>query len=479
MTVDLSQIPGALYLPRMNWETIRAWVEKHVKESDRPQAWADIVDQWLGLLNEALGNQYQTANGDQVILFAPAGYEHVESMLDQAETGLAAIAYALGSMASENRLGKLPVLLLADVDTYTRYTWPYYPEGQYTRSAGVCIREGYVHIALYASAPHSVERTMIHEITHACLAHLTLPLWLEEGATQLAEEAGLANWARFQLDAETAKGMRDYWHENELSNFWWGKGFFLTDDAQMPSYQLAQVLFHLLLSDHRRQLPDFVRHAHAADAGDSSAREHLGKSVGDLAAQFLGPGSWEPVPPDVETYCGRAHLYLTRSQYGQAIADLDEALRLDPARSDAFSNRGFARQKTGDYAAARSDFERAIELDDKHFDAHNNLAWLLATCPDDDFRDGPRALVHAKQACELTGFGTWYCAGTLAAAYAELGDFEEARTWARETVQQAPDDEREACKQRLKLYREGKPYRDVQNADVRPTATKTTNRMEL
>ena len=117
MTVDLSQIPGALYLPRMNWETIRAWVEKHVPESDRPQAWADIVDQWLGLLNEALGNQYQTANGDQVILFAPAGYEHVESMLDQAETGLAAIAYALGSMASENRLGKLPVLLLADVDT--------------------------------------------------------------------------------------------------------------------------------------------------------------------------------------------------------------------------------------------------------------------------------------------------------------------------------------------------------------------------
>jgi tetratricopeptide (TPR) repeat protein len=320
---------------------------------------------------------------------------------------------------------------------------------------------------------------MIHEITHACLAHLTLPLWLEEGATQLAEEAGLANWARFQLDAETAKGMRDYWHENELSNFWWGKGFFLTDDAQMPSYQLAQVLFHLLLSDHRRQLPDFVRHAHAADAGDSSAREHLGKSVGDLAAQFLGSGSWEPVPPDVETYCGRAHLYLTRSQYGQAIADLDEALRLDPARSDAFSNRGFARQKTGDYAAARSDFERAIELDDKNFDAHNNLAWLLATCPDDNLRDGPRALTHAKRACELTGYGTWYCAGTLAAAYAEVGDFEEARTWARETVQQAPDDEREACKQRLKLYREGKPYRDVQNADVRPTATKTTNRMEL
>ena len=56
----------------------------------------------------------------------------------------------------------------------------------------------------------------------------------------------------------------------------------------------------------------------------------------------------------------------------------------------------------------------------------NNLAWLLATCPDAHLRDGVQAVQYAERACELTHSGVTILVGTLAAAYAEAGRFEEA-----------------------------------------------------
>ncbi len=153
---------------------------------------------------------------------------------------------------------------------------------------------------------------------------------------------------------------------------------------------------------------------------------------------------------------------MTRKLFDKALADFDEAIRLDPEFAGAYTGHGIAHAKLGDYAAAHADYEHAIQLNPQDHSAQNNLAWLLATCPDDNYRDGSRALVLANRACELTGFSNWYCVGTLAAANAEVGNFEEARTWARETLRLAPQEERAGCKQRLKLYKEGKPYRDVE-----------------
>ena len=55
-------------------------------------------------------------------------------------------------------------------------------------------------------------------------------------------------------------------------------------------------------------------------------------------------------------------------------------------------------------------------------DARNDLAWLCATCPDAELRDGKTAVEHAHTACRLTDWkDPWYF-GTLAAAYAECGN---------------------------------------------------------
>ncbi len=88
-----------------------------------------------------------------------------------------------------------------------------------------------------------MQRTLLHEITHACLSHLELPLWVEEGMTQLAEEAAVNRWNRFQLEPQAAAEVRKYWRDRGLADFWWGRGFSGLDDGQSHSYRLADILF--------------------------------------------------------------------------------------------------------------------------------------------------------------------------------------------------------------------------------------------
>ena len=65
----------------------------------------------------------------------------------------------------------------------------------------------------------------------------------------------------------------------------------------------------------------------------------------------------------------------------------------------------------------------------KHAWAFNNLAWLLATCPDAKIRDGKKAIELANQACELSEWKDGVSRGHLAAAHAEAGDFDAAVKW--------------------------------------------------
>ena len=57
----------------------------------------------------------------------------------------------------------------------------------------------------------------------------------------------------------------------------------------------------------------------------------------------------------------------------------------------------------------------------------------------------------------------WYVLDTLAAAYAEVGDFDEAKRLQTETIGAAPPEEREECRVALRLYENKQPRRDSKN----------------
>lgn len=123
-------------------------------------------------------------------------------------------------------------------------------------------------------------------------------------------------------------------------------------------------------------------------------------------------------------------------------------------------SKGNYRHK-GDFAKAIHDYEQAILLDSKHSVAHNNLAWLLATCANPAFRNGKRAVQLSRQACELLQWSKWNYIGTLAAAYADIGNFQEAIKWQRKSLEMnLPEAAVAPAQQRLSLYEQNKPYHE-------------------
>jgi hypothetical protein len=151
-----------------------------------------------------------------------------------------------------------------------------------------------------------------------------------------------------------------------------------------------------------------------------------------------------------------------RSTDNKTVAENGEALSRDLKVAEAHRFRGEVHRVKMEYGKAAADLTEAITLNPYDPSTHNNLAWLLATCPKREVRDGRKAVVHGTRACELTGWKNANLLDTLAAAHAECGDFEEAAKWAMKATILGFDDKvfLERARGRLRLYQSGKPYRE-------------------
>lgn len=160
-------------------------------------------------------------------------------------------------------------------------------------------------------------------------------------------------------------------------------------------------------------------------------------------------------------YFDRAATYLNRKDYPRALADYTQAIRLEPAFVFAYTSRASVYEKLQDYQRAVADLREAVHCDPQDiFDTHLELAWLLATCPDAEIRDGRDAVKYARKACAAQRGEDSLCIAVLAAAYAETGNFKNAVKWQRKAVELAENSYRERMRQVLKLYDHGERYRE-------------------
>lgn len=168
-------------------------------------------------------------------------------------------------------------------------------------------------------------------------------------------------------------------------------------------------------------------------------------------------------PNDPELKMQLALYYQVDNKPRKAIEVYTEVLAQEKDNAVALRSRGDAHLAVGDHPAAVADFEAALQALPEDEAVLNNLAWVLATSPDSEVRDGKRAVELATKACELTDYNQPHILSTLAAAFAESGDFETAIEWSQKAVDMESDQEEQLAKE-LASYRGGRPWRERQSA---------------
>lgn len=144
-----------------------------------------------------------------------------------------------------------------------------------------------------------------------------------------------------------------------------------------------------------------------------------------------------------------------------AIADFGQALQLQPTAA-VYDSRAGVWQDKKEYAKAIADYTQALRSDPTFAQTYNNAAWLRATCEDERFRNGKKAVELATKACELSEWKNPSGLDTLAAAYAEAGDFDAAIKYETTAIGLKAKDAEfvKAANERLALFRDRKPYRE-------------------
>ena len=136
------------------------------------------------------------------------------------------------------------LIVFSDQDAYYRYVSHAYPDdGEFAFSSGMFLHAGCPHfVTVHDDETHAVERVIAHEMTHASVAHLSIPLWLNEGLAVNMEDRLMGRLPKLFTPAELRHKHLAFWSRDTIQEFWSGRSFGRPDDGNMLSYDLAQIL---------------------------------------------------------------------------------------------------------------------------------------------------------------------------------------------------------------------------------------------
>lgn len=171
-----------------------------------------------------------------------------------------------------------------------------------------------------------------------------------------------------------------------------------------------------------------------------------------------------------------ASMYQMDDRPRKALRIADRLINAEPTDWQALRLRGDVLLALGRHADAINDYEEAVknipEDEEDLSGVLNNLSWVLSTSPEDSVRNGDRALEAGLKACELTEYKKSHILSTLAAAYAELGQFDKAIEWSSKAVELGAKEEAEQLdqlKEELKNYQDKKPWREKKETEEKQT----------
>lgn len=270
------------------------------------------------------------------------------------------------------------------------------------------------------------------------------------GGSALAILAALITCARVQ----TA-----YWHDSRTL---WNRALACTSDNSIAHNNLGNMLFQEravdeAIAEFRKALeinPDYVQ-----------AHNNLGTALfltGNTDEAMVQLQKALQLKPDyAPARVNLANLLMKQGNLDGAITQYQRALQIEPEIPEACFNLGNALCLKGNLDGGIAQYRRALAINPDDADVQNNLAWVLVSFPQAAPRHGQEAVNLSERANQLTGNANPIMLRTLAAAYAEVGRFQEAVATAQRAAQlaEAQSDPALADKIRsdLKLYQAGKP----------------------
>ena len=175
-------------------------------------------------------------------------------------------------------------------------------------------------------------------------------------------------------------------------------------------------------------------------------------------------------PKDAAAYSARAHSLYALGKSEDALADYEKAMELSPDSSEAATEYADTCQALGKWKLAANAYQRAMQLDGQNARTFQNAAWMMATCPDEFYRNGDSALETAQIAVQLASSpSSSQVLDVLAAAQAASGDFVSAESTIAEALRSTTDATlRNELQMRSRQYQRKRPY--VQpNFDRKPS----------
>lgn len=296
----------------------------------------------------------------------------------------------------------------------------------------------------------------------------------------------------------------DYWRNGESL---WTRDLACTSQNSVAHVYLGAALAR----EGKSELAvEHYREALAIKPDNLAALNNLGTTLADSGAAPVNKSKVEEAiacfrrslqidPASKTAHYNLAVALSSQGKTEEAVGEYRKALALDPRLTDGYLNLGNALRKSGKIDEAIAQYQRAVEISPDYAaaysalgsaffqrgnikdaidcwqqalaikpaqpDVQNNLAWVLATTAEASRRDGPKAVALAVEANRLSGNSNGMFLRTLAAAYAEVGRFEDATTTARRALEsgaaQKSPSLAAALQKEIKLYEINAPLREA------------------
>jgi protein O-mannosyl-transferase len=218
------------------------------------------------------------------------------------------------------------------------------------------------------------------------------------------------------------------WAVSDLSSWWRHRRMILATGAVAAIIALAWCA-HWQTSYWKNSESLWIRTL-AVTSNNANAHNNLGSAllekgrIVEAISHYQTAVKLDPAFSQAHRNFGRA--LFQQGDVDRAIMHWRKTLSIDPDDAEAHIGLGDGLMWKGSTGEAIAHYERSLQIESQPPAMLNDLAWLLSTCSDKRFRNGPRAVELAHQADELADGKNPTFIRTLAAAYAESGRFDEA-----------------------------------------------------